>query len=133
MRALSVSRPGGNNQELTRALQGVGFLRTEAVLLTCLSSVSRASCREIESATGMKTPDFRTALKKLEDNRLIDVTVAESSRTGRPSKLYRLNLSLYGIASRLEEVQRQEISRLSESLHRLKELRSTNGINASEE
>lgn len=125
MRAFSVSKPGARNQELTRALQGVGFLRKEAALLTCLSRVSRASCREIESATGMKAPDFRTALKKLEADGLIDATVVESDGAGRPFKLYRLNLSLYGIASRLEEVQHQEISRLGESLRRLKEIRSS--------
>jgi predicted transcriptional regulator len=132
MRALSASRHRGKNLELMKALQGVGFLRIEAVLLTYLSRVNRASCRELEDATGMKAPDFRTALKRLKANGLIDVIEATNGRNGRSLKLYRLNMPLYGVAAHLEEVQLLEIARFSESLQRLKELNSSKGISALE-
>jgi predicted transcriptional regulator len=122
MNTSSANRLIGRDLVLMEALQGVGFLRVEAALLAYLSRVNSASGREIENATGMKAPDFRTALKKLKANGLIDVIEARSGRKGRSLKHYRLNTPLSGIAAHLEEVQLQEIEKLSGSLQRLKEL-----------
>jgi len=110
-----------DERELTvvELLEGVGFSRQDAFLITYLYRAGEATSRDIEISGNLRQPEVSKSLQGLRENGWINEKNAKRTGKGRPYRLYSLSCSLdklladYELSiSKESEMRRESIQRI---------------------
>jgi predicted transcriptional regulator len=112
-------------QELVEALEAVGVRRNVAAIIVYLKDLDEATSRDIEKGSGLRQPEVSIAMRVLRENGWIAERDVKGSGKGRPTRLYRLIMSIDEIIGHYEEEKRSESAQVMQSIQRLKEISST--------
>ena len=112
-------------QELVEALEAVGVRRNVATIIVYLKDLEEATSRDIEKGSGLRQPEVSIAMRALREKGWIAERDVKGSGKGRPTRLYRLVISIDEIIGYFEEIKRRESARAIETIQRLKEISAT--------
>ena len=112
-------------QELVEALEAVGVRRNVAIIIVYLKDMDEATSRDIEKGSELRQPEVSIAMRTLREKGWIAERDVKGSGKGRPTRLYRLIMSIDEIIGHYEEEKRSESSRAMQSIQRLKEISAT--------
>jgi len=112
-------------QELIEALEAVGVRRNVATIIVYLKDLDETTSRDIEKGSGLRQPEVSIAMRVLREMGWIAERDVKGSGKGRPTRLYRLIMSIDEIIGHYEEQKRSESSRAMQSIQRLKEISAT--------
>jgi len=112
-------------QELVEALEAVGVRRNVATIIVYLKDLEEATSRDIEKGSGLRQPEVSIAMRTLREKGWIAERDVKGSGKGRPTRLYRLVISIDEIIGYFEEIKRRESARAIETIQRLKEISAT--------
>ena len=112
-------------QELVEALEAVGVKRNVATIIVYLKDMDEAASRDIEKGSELRQPEVSIAMCTLREKGWIAERDVKGSGKGRPTRLYRLIMSIDEIIGHYEEEKRSESSRAMQSIQRLKEISAT--------
>ncbi|MDO9516949.1 MAG: transcriptional regulator, partial [Methanosarcinaceae archaeon] len=87
-----------------------------ATSIVCLTNGQEFTSREIESISGLRQPEISIAMRDLLENEWIEVrNVKKSNGKGRPTKIYRLIVTLEDIIKKIEsQIQIENETRLND-------------------
>jgi predicted transcriptional regulator len=109
------------DREFAETLQKLGVERNVAAMITYLMNVDKATSREIEKGTDLRRPEVRICAKTLRYNGWLDESF-KSEGKGRPSKVYKLKVSIDEIIEHFEEERIQKSSQIMQSIQKLRQL-----------
>jgi predicted transcriptional regulator len=112
-------------QELVEALEAVGVRRNVATIIVYLKDIDEATSRDIEKGSGLRQPEVSIAMRTLREKGWIAQRDVKGTGKGRPTRFYRLTMSIDEIIGHYEEEKRSESSRAMQSIQRLKEISAT--------
>jgi predicted transcriptional regulator len=112
-------------QELIEALEAVGIRRNVATIIVYLKDLDETTARDIEKGSGLRQPEVSIAMRTLREKGWIADREQKGIGKGRPTKLYRLTVSIDGIIGHYEEEKRIESSQAMQSIQKLKEISAT--------
>jgi predicted transcriptional regulator len=87
--------------------------------------MDEATSRDIEKGSGLRQPEVSIAMRTLREKGWIAERDVKGSGKGRPTRLYRLVISIDEIIGYFEEIKRRESARAIETIQRLKEISAT--------
>jgi len=93
-------------QELVEALEAVGVKRNVATIIVYLKDMDEATSRDIEKGSELRQPEVSIAMRTLREKGWIAERDVKGSGKGRPTRLYRLIMSIDEIIVRRGETQR---------------------------
>jgi len=113
------------DHDTIEALRTVGVKRNVAIIIVYLKDMDEATSRDIEKGSGLRQPEVSIAMRVLRERGWIAERDVKGSGKGRPTRLYRLIMSIDEIIGHYEEEKRSESSRAMQSIQRLKEISAT--------
>jgi len=123
MKELSIQVMGDQEHEIAELLQGLGLSKIVSKTITCLSSTTEMTSRQLEAAAGIRQPEVSAAMRVLRANKWVSER-EEKKKTGkgRPVKVYRLNVPLRHIIELLEKEKMASSKQTMDDIKRLREL-----------
>jgi len=121
MKASKVKTLVDKDREFAETLQKLGVEQNVAAMITYLMNVDKATSREIEKGTDMRRPEVRICAKTLRYNGWLDESF-KSEGKGRPSKIYKLKVSIGEMTELFEEERIQKSSQIMQSIQKLRQL-----------
>ena len=113
------------DMEFIMALRNLRVPRSVATLITFLANANEATSREIEVGTGMRQPEVSIGMRGLRQNNWIEEHEVKREGKGRPTKVYKLSVSLDEIVRHYEEQKSEEAAQTMQAIQRLKEIAAT--------
>lgn len=121
MKASKVKTLVDTDREFAETLQKLGVEQNVAAMITYLMNVDKATSREIEKGTDLRRPEVRICAKTLRHNGWLDESF-KSEGKGRPSKIYKLKVSIGEMTEHFEEERIQKSSQIMQSIQKLRQL-----------
>ena len=121
MKGSKVKTLDDRDREFAETLQKLGVEQNVAAMITYLMNVDKATSREIEKGTDLRRPEVRICAKTLRYNGWLDESF-KSEGKGRPSKIYKLKVSIDEIIEHFEEERIQKSSQIMQSIQKLRQL-----------
>ena len=121
MMASKVKILDDRDREFAETLQKLGVERNVSTMITYLMNVDKATSREIEIGTDLRQPEVSICAKTLRHNGWLEESF-KSEGKGRPSKVYKLKVSIDEIIEHFEEERIQKSSQLMQSIQKLRQL-----------
>jgi predicted transcriptional regulator len=122
MMASKVKILDDKDREFAETLQKLGVERNVSAMITYLMNVDKATSREIEIGTDLRQPEVSICAKTLRHNGWLEENNFKSEGKGRPSKVYKLRISIAEIIEHLEGERIQKSSQLMQSIQKLRQL-----------
>ena len=113
------------DRDTIAALQAIGVRRNVAAIIVYLKDLDEVATRDIEKGSGLRQPEVSIAMRLLRDKSWIAECEVKGGGKGRPTRLYRLTVSIDDIIGYYEKEKRSESSRAMQSIQRLKEISAT--------
>jgi predicted transcriptional regulator len=114
---------GSNEYEMMELFRKLNISRPIALTLTCLVKGKVITSQEIEILTRLRQSEVSIAMRYLHKNNWIEVSEEKKSAgKGRPTKLYRLTVSVNQIVSVIEEKTLAESRLLLRNIETLKKI-----------
>jgi len=113
------------DMEFIMALRNLRVPRSVATLITFLANANEATSREIEMGTSMRQPEVSIGMRGLRQNNWIEEHEVKREGKGRPTKVYKLSVSLDEIVRHYEEQKSEEAAQTMQAIQRLKEIAAT--------
>jgi predicted transcriptional regulator len=122
MMASKVKILDDRDREFAETLQKLGVERNVSAMITYLMNVDKATSREIEIGTDLRQPEVSICAKTLRHNGWLEEGNFKNEGKGRPSKVYKLRISIAEIIEHLEGERIQKSSQLMQSIQKLRQL-----------
>ena len=122
MMASKVKILDDRDREFAETLQKLGVERNVSTMITYLMNVDKATSREIEIGTDLRQPEVSICANTLRHNGWLEESNFKSEGKGRPSKVYKLRISIAEIIEHLEGERIQKSSQLMQSIQKLRQL-----------
>lgn len=122
MKASKVKILDDRDREFAETLQKLGVEQNVAAMITYLMNVDKATSREIEIGTDLRQPEVSICAKTLRHDGWLEESDFKSEGKGRPSKVYRLKVSIAELIEHFEEERIQKSFQIMESIKRLRQL-----------
>jgi len=125
IREAAVKMLDERDHDTIAALQAVGVKRNVATIIVYLKDLDEATSRDIEKGSGLRQPEVSIAMRPLRQKGWIAEREVKGSGKGRPTRLYKLTMSIDEIIGHYEEEKRSESSRAMQFIEKLKEMSAT--------
>jgi predicted transcriptional regulator len=122
MKASKVKTLDDRDREFAETLQKLGVEQNVAAMITYLMNVDKATSREIEIGTDLRQPEVSICAKTLRLNGWLEESDIRRDGKGRPSKVYKIKVSIDEIIEHFEEERIQKSSQIMQSIQRLRQL-----------
>ena len=122
MMASKVKILDDKDREFAETLQKLGVERNVSAMITYLMNVDKASSKEIEIGTDLRQPEVSICAKTMRLNGWLEEGNFKRDGKGRPSKVYKLRVSIEELIEHLEEDRIQKSAHLMQSIQRLRQL-----------
>jgi predicted transcriptional regulator len=98
--------------------------RNVATLITYLKNTNEATSREIEIGTDLGQPEVSIGIRALRENNWVEERDVKVAGTGRPMKVYKLNVPIGEIIKYYEDVKNSEAAHAMQAIQKLKDIRA---------
>jgi predicted transcriptional regulator len=122
MKASKVKTLDDRDREFAETLQRLGVEHNVAGMITYLLNVEKATSREIEMGTNLRQPEVSICAKTLRHKGWLDESDFKSEGKGRPSKVYRLKVSIAELIEHFEGERIEKSLQIMQSFHKLRQL-----------
>ncbi len=127
IKASKVKMLDDKDRAFAETLQKLGVERSVSTIVAYLINVDKATSKEIEVGTDLRQPDVSICAKTLCNIGWLEVDkfkneAGERSLKGRPSKIYKLKVSINEIIEYFEAERIEKYSQTLQSIQRLRQL-----------
>ena len=109
-------------REMVSLLMGLGLKRNVARTLVVISGLDETTSKRVEILADLRQPEVSTAIRYLREQKWVDEREERTGGRGRPTKYYRLSMSVDDIINVLEEWKQEETEKSMERIRRLQSL-----------